>query len=413
MKDLYNLLGVDKSADDSTLKKAYRKMAVKHHPDKGGDEQNFKDISEAYEVLSDPNKRKTYDLGGYEALEGGGMGSGGNPFSAFESMFGNMSGGMPGMDSMPNVFMSGGNPFENMMGMSGQMSGQMNGHNQRNQNPVKIHNVDVTLDDLYIGAKKMIKVETHHKCNDCNGNGYLTNGKQLCEGCQGNKYVSQTIRMGPMIQQSRRPCEMCQQKGYTIIPGYECKKCDMKGVIPQTKKYNLNINKGNVDGKDIELKGKGDYIPELDVQGDLVIRLKEVMHDRFQRKNNDLFISVKLSLEEALCGTTFKLKHLNDKHIYINIDKIIKPEYIMKCNGLGMPLLTDDGIIKGDLLIQFEVIYPFRLTSEQKSILKEVFKVEDKYNDKESYNIEYYKTIDELNSSDREEMPQGVQCAQQ
>ena len=88
MKDLYGLLDVDKSADDSTLKKAYRKMAVKHHPDKGGDEQNFKDISEAYEVLSDPNKRKTYDLGGYEALEGGGMG--GNPFSAFESMFGSM-----------------------------------------------------------------------------------------------------------------------------------------------------------------------------------------------------------------------------------------------------------------------------------------------------------------------------------
>ena len=117
MKDLYTTLGVDKSADDSTLKKAYRKMAVKHHPDKGGDEQKFKDISEAYDILSDPNKRKTYDLGGYDALEGGS--NMGDPFGVFESMFGGM--GMSGMaEGMPGVFMSGGNPFENMMGSNKQ-----------------------------------------------------------------------------------------------------------------------------------------------------------------------------------------------------------------------------------------------------------------------------------------------------
>ena len=272
MKDLYGLLGVDKNADNSVLKKAYRKLAIKHHPDKGGDEQKFKDISEAYDVLSDPNKRKTYDLGGYEALDGSG---GGNPFSAFESMFG---GGMPGM---PDIFSGGmGNPFDGMMGMGA--------NSRRQQNPVKIHDVEVTLDDLYIGSKKTISVKTNHKCIDCSGNGYLNNGKQLCDECHGTKYVTQTVRMGPMIQQSRRPCDMCKQKGYTIISGYECQKCNQSGVVPHIKKYNLNIKKGNVDGKDIELKGKGDYIPELDVQGDLIIRLKEVNHERFQRKNNDL-----------------------------------------------------------------------------------------------------------------------------
>ena len=149
MKDLYGLLDVDKSADDSTLKKAYRKLAVKHHPDKGGDEQKFKDISEAYDILSDPNKRKTYDLGGYEALDG----NSGNPFSAFESMFGgsmgSMSGmpgmtgmsGMPGMPDMSDIF--GG------MGMGGQ-----NNQNMRQQNPVKIHNVEVTLDELQAGYSR-------------------------------------------------------------------------------------------------------------------------------------------------------------------------------------------------------------------------------------------------------------------
>ena len=394
MKDLYGLLEVDKNVDDNTLKKAYRKMAVKHHPDKGGDEQKFKDISEAYEILNNPNKRKTYDLGGYDALEGGGMG---DPFGAFEGMFGNMTGGMPG------VFMSGGNPFENMMG----------GMGPNRQNNIKVHDVEVTLDDLYVGVKKIIKVDCNHKCNDCNGKGYLENGKQLCNECQGSKFVNQTVRMGPMIQHTRRPCHVCNQKGYTIIPGYECQKCDMKGIISQTKRYNLNIKKGNVNGKDIDLKGKGDYNPELDIIGDLKIRLREVEHPKFQRKNNDLYINLDLPLEEALCGTTYKLKHLNDKDIYIDIDKIIKPGYVMKCNGLGMPLLTENDIIYGDLLINFNIVFPYKLNNNQKEVLKKVFDLKDIYNDKESHNIEYYKNIDELNGEMHDDMPQGVQCAQQ
>ena len=411
MKDLYKLLGVDKSADDNTLKKAYRKLAMKHHPDKGGDEKKFKDISEAYEILSDPNKRKTYDLGGYEALDGGGIG-GGNPFDIFESMFGSqgmggMPGGMPGMASMGG--MPGG--IFNLSDMMGGSMGSMGSRGQ--QNTVRVEKIDVTLDDLYIGATKMVKINTNTKCKHCNAKGYLQNGKQLCGTCQGSKIITETVRMGPMIQQSRRPCSTCQQKGYTIIPGYECQKCDTKGVIPQTKKYNLNISKGNVSGKDIQLKGKGDYIPELDVQGDLVIQLQEVGHERFQRKNNDLFTQVDITLEEALCGTTYKLKHLNDKDIYLNIDKIIKPDYIMKVVGKGMPLLTDNGILYGDLLINFNIIFPHKLSPEKRKILKRIFNVEDKYSDREAEDIEYYKTLEELNLEGQEQGRHGVQCAQQ
>ena len=136
MKDLYSTLGVDKSADDNTLKKAYHKMAVKHHPDKGGDEQKFKDISEAYDILSDSNKRKTYDLGGYDALEGGGGMD--NPFGVFESMFGNMAEGMGGMGGMPGVFMSGGNPFEN--------------------NPIKEYNIQQESDTVVTDDSEIMEV---------------------------------------------------------------------------------------------------------------------------------------------------------------------------------------------------------------------------------------------------------------
>ena len=411
MKDLYEILGVDKNADNNMLKKAYRKLAMKHHPDKkGGDEKKFKDISEAYEILSDPNKRKTYDLGGYEALDGSGGMSTGNPFDIFESMFGSSGmGGMPGgMGGMPGGM--GGMPG-GIFNLSDMMGGSMGSRGQHNT--VRIEKIGVTLDDLYIGATKMIKINTNVKCKHCNAKGYLQNGKQLCDTCQGSKIITETVRMGPMIQQSRRPCPTCQQKGYTIIPGYECQKCDTKGVISQTKKYNLNISKGNVSGKDIQLKSKGDYIQELDVQGDLVIQLQEEEHERFQRKNNDLFISVDIPLEEALCGTIYKLKHLNNTDIYLNIDKIIKPNYIMKVIGKGMPLLTDNGIIYGDLLVHFNLIFPYRLTPEERSALKDIFKIENKYSNKEAHDIEYYKNIEDLNNEVHEKEAQGVQCAQQ
>ena len=409
MKDLYGLLEVDKNADDGTLKKAYRKLAVKHHPDKGGDEKMFKDISEAYDILSDKKKRKRYDLGGYEALEGGLQG--GNPSDIFESMFGMGTGGMSNMGG--NVFMSdmmgsmNGNPFENMMG-------SMNGGTNK-KNPLKIHDVEVTLDDLYTGTKKLVKLQTDIKCEKCDANGYFKNGKELCNTCHGSKIITETRRMGPMIQSSKRPCNNCDGKGYTIISGYECKKCNMKGVISNTKKYNLNISKGTINGKEIDLKGKGDYIPELDVNGDLKIRLHEVKHERFQRINNDLFITLDIKLEEALCGTTYKLLHLNDKYVYINIDKIIKPDFVMKCNKLGMPLQTDNGLLYGDLLLHFNIIYPTKLSVEQKNKCKEIFNVVDEFIDKESHDLEYYKTVDDLNNDNMNEHQgqQGQQCTQQ
>ena len=262
MKDLYKILDVNKSSTSNDIKRAYKKMAFKHHPDKGGTEEKFKEISEAYEILSDDQKRKRYDVGGYDSVQ---QSDGGNPMDMFNNLFG--GGGM-----MFN--MMGGNPFTEMMGQSKQPS-------------VKTEYIDVTLDDLYTGAKKTKIIETTIKCLDCSGNGYLQNGKQMCSACNGTKMIVQTMQMGPMIQQSRRPCHVCYQKGYTIIPGYECNSCKCTGTKKVKKKYNLNINKGNVSGKDIQLKGKGDYIPDIDVQGDLLIQLREVPYENFNRKNSD------------------------------------------------------------------------------------------------------------------------------
>ena len=391
MKDLYKILDIDKSSTTNDIKRAYKKMAFKHHPDKGGTEEKFKEISEAYEILSDNQKRKRYDLGGYDSVQQSG---GGNPMDMFNNLFGG-GGMMGGMFNMSD--MMGGNPFAEMMG----------GHQQRAN--IRVEKIDVTLDDLYTGAKKTKIIETSIKCVGCLGNGYLQNGKQMCSACNGTKVIVQTMQMGPMIQQSRRPCHVCLQKGYTIIPGYECSSCNSTGTKKVKKKYNLNVNKGNVSGKDIQLKGKGDYIPELDVQGDLVIQLQEVPHERFKRKNNDLFVEAPISVQEALCGTTYPLKYLNNTEIYLNIDKCIQPDYIMRVPGKGMPLLTENGILYGDLLVLFKVQFPLSISRELRSSLRDVFKIEDLHSDKESLDIEYYKKMDEV----EEEQEGGVQCVQQ
>ena len=392
MKDLYKILQINKSSTSNDIKRAYKKMAFMHHPDKGGTEEKFKEISEAYEILIDDQKRKRYDLGGYDSVQQSG---GGNPMDIFNDLFGGrgarMMGGMFNMSDMMS-----GNPFAEMMG-----------HQQKAN--IRVEKIDVTLDDLYMGTKKTKIIETSIKCVDCSGNGYLKNGKQMCSACNGTKVIVQTMQMGPMIQQSRRPCHVCLQKGYTIIPGYECKSCNSTGTTKVKKKYNLNVNKGNVSGKDIQLKGKGDYIPELDVQGDLVIQLLEVPHKRFKRKNNDLFVEAPISVQDALCGTIYPLKYLNNTEIYLNIDKCIQPDYIMRVTGKGMPLLTETGILYGDLLVLFKIQFPMSISRELRSSLRDVFKIENIHSNKESLDIEYYKKINEM----EEEQEGGVQCVHQ
>ena len=186
MKDLYKILEVDKSSSTNDIKRAYKKMAFKHHPDKGGTEEKFKEISEAYEILSNDQKRKRYDVGGFDSVQQGDIG---NPMDIFNNLFGGGGGMMGGMFNMSDIM--GGNPFAEMMG----------GQQRAN---IRVEKIDVTLDDLYMGAKKTKIIETSIKCMGCSGNGYLQNGKQICSACNGTKVIVQTMQMGPILQLSRR-----------------------------------------------------------------------------------------------------------------------------------------------------------------------------------------------------------------
>ena len=175
MKDLYDILKIDRNASKKEIAKAYKRLAVINHPDKGGSEDKFKEISEAYSILSDPNKKKVYDLGGYESVSSGFTSSA--PFEMFNQFF-------EGGSFSTNIFDSGifKEPDNN-----------------------KTVNLDVTVFDLYTGCKKSIDITTKNKCTKCNGLGCKPNGKELCKKCNGSKFISATKSLGPFIQSTKIP----------------------------------------------------------------------------------------------------------------------------------------------------------------------------------------------------------------
>ena len=196
-------------------------------------------------------------------------------------------------------------------------------------------------------------------------------------------------------------------------PECECSNCSGKGYTIKESKYNLKINKGNIDGKEIILKGKGDYIPEINKTGNLIIQLNELNHNKYQRLNNDLYIEENITLIESLCMDYYKLEYLNNQDIYIKIEKLLDPNYIMIIENKGMPLLVenDNNIVYGNLLIKFKIKYPNNLDNEKKIKIKEILGYENKIEveDSDTFIMDKYRLIDEEDTREDE----NVQCRQQ
>jgi len=253
----YDLLGVDKNATDSEIKKAYRKLAMKHHPDKGGDPDKFKEMTAAHTVLSDPDKRKLYDMGGEDAVENGGGGGG---------------------DDLMDMMFGGG--------------GRRGGNKGPKKGQDVVRPLPVSLEDIYMGVTKKLRITRQTIDKEA--------GVKKCQTCGGQGVVVRTIRMGPMIQQMQQPCSACEGQGYT----YKMKRT--------TEVLEVNVNKGAADGHKITFHNKADEIPDGDA-GDVVFVLKEKPHDVFKRHGADLYIKRKISLVEALCGFTMELKKLDGR----------------------------------------------------------------------------------------------------
>ncbi|KAG8097673.1 hypothetical protein GUJ93_ZPchr0013g34713 [Zizania palustris] len=370
----YEILGVPKSASQDDLKKAYRKAAIKNHPDKGGDPEKFKELAQAYEVLSDPEKREIYDQYGEDALKEG-MGGGGShadPFDIFSSFFGSSFGG-------------GG--------------GSSRGRRQRRGDDV-IHPLKVSLEDVYNGTSKKLSLSRNVLCSKCKGKSgllpipvnhafsqscsltllldYFSKGSKSgasmrCPGCQGSGMKVTIRQLGPsMIQQMQQPCNECKGTGESINEKDRCPGCKGDKVTPEKKVLEVHVEKGMQHNQKITFPGEADEAPDT-VTGDIVFVLQQKDHAKFKRKGDDLFYEHTLSLTEALCGFQFALTHLDNRQLLIksNPGEVVKPDQFKAINDEGMPMYQRP-FMKGKLYIHFTVEFPDSLAPEQCKALEAV-----------------------------------------
>jgi len=340
--ELYNILGVSKKATTKEINKAYRMKALKNHPDKGGDEEVFKKIAGAYEILKDEEKRQVYDRHGLEGLkaQNEGMSSGGIPRDIFDLFTNRFSGGMFG-------------EFNNMHPNSR--------HNhQRMQKGATVNvELEVPLEQMYIGAIRKLRLKKNIICPSCEGIGSKSKKLLNCLHCHGLGRQTQIRQMGPMRQVITSNCSYCRGKGKSIKINDICQKCRGKTVIRGANILKIEIKKGMKQGEVILFKEESDQEPGI-ISGDIIVRIKEKKHDKFIRKGDNLIFKKSISLRESLCGCSFSIKLLNDNVILVKTEKgeIIKPSQFKKISNYGMP--RRDGS-NGDMYIKFKIIFPNKI----------------------------------------------------
>ncbi|WVQ78454.1 hypothetical protein IAT38_000540 [Cryptococcus sp. DSM 104549] len=341
----YDLLGVQPGADANEIKKSYRKNALKHHPDKGGDPEHFKEMTHAYEVLSDDQQRAIYDQAGEAGLSGqGGMGGGVDPQDLFSQLFGGGGG-----------FFGGG------------------GGGRRDPGPRRgrdlVHRISVSLEDLYKGKVQKLALSKSVICKGCEGRGGKSGAVQTCTGCQGRGVKVMLRQLGPMMQQIQQPCGECEGTGEMMNPKDRCKTCSGKKTTSERKVLEVHIDKGMKSGQQIKFAGESDQAPGT-VPGDVIIVLEEKPHPHFQRKGDDLFYEAKIDLLTALAGGDFAIEHLDDRALHVTIvpGEVIKPGALKVITGQGMPSYRHHEL--GDLYVRLTVNFPETVTPEAIPLLE-------------------------------------------
>lgn len=331
----YDLLGLKPNCTGDEIKKAYRKLALKYHPDKNpGAEETFKKLSRAYETLQDPEKRRIYDQHGEQGLSE--MGSGGgfhSPMDIFNMFFG----------------------------------GSSKPHGPRRGKDVYFQ-MGVTLEQLYNGYTKKLSINKKKCCDKCNGSGSKTgNPPEKCKNCKGQGLVVKIERLGPgFVQQSQEYCSDCDGKGEKINEKDRCKQCNGQRFVVKSDILEVHIDKGMPDGHKITFSGEGDWAPNIE-PGDIIVVLEEKAHSRFKRVNTlNLVTKVSLTLTEALCGFQKVITTLDDRKLLISTipGEVIKNGDIKCIMGEGMPTWKNP-FEKGKLIVEFTVVFPENLEPEQ------------------------------------------------
>ena len=363
-RDYYEILGVAKNADETELKKAYRKMALKYHPDKNpGDkaaEEHFKEAAEAYEVLSNPDKRSQYDRFGHEGVRGtGGGGAGGF-----------------GM-SMEDIFSQFGDIFGDAFGNFGSF-GFGTGTREKQKRTTRGTNlrvkVNLTLEEIAHGVEKKIKVTKYVSCDQCRGTGAEGGSSyQACSTCRGSGHVTRVTSTFLGQMQTTSTCPNCGGEGQIITN--RCMKCSGHGIINGEEVIAIKIPAGVSEGMQLSLNGKGNAAARGGIPGDLIVLIEEEKHPYLKREDQNLIYEHYISLPDAALGTSIDVPTIDGK-ARIKIPPGTQPGKVLRLKDKGIPVLNGYGQ-RGDQLVNIQVWVPKALTREEKEMMEKLMSSEN------------------------------------
>ena len=364
-RDYYEVLGVDKKASADEIKSAYRKLALKWHPDRwvnGTDaekktaEDHFKEAAEAYSILSDPDKRAKYDQFGFAADQMGG-GAGGFDF-----------GGMDINDFLRNIF-GGGFGFD-----FGGFSGFGGGASEPQQRVLRGRDirtsVKLTLEEIAAGCVKEVTIERNRPCPECNGKGAKSDADiKTCPTCGGQGRVRQQTRSLFGMGYTVGTCPQCQGVGKIITN--PCRRCGGTGLERRRETVRVTIPAGVEDGMQITVRGEGHAAPQGGVNGDLLVVINEITHPQLQRDGNNLFYTRIISVMDAMLGCEVSIPCLDGSY-KVKVEPGTQSGTVVKLRGKGLPSVQGYGRGTGDLYVKFQVWVPHKLSRQERELLEQL-----------------------------------------
>ena len=359
-RDYYEVLEVSKSASVEEIKKAYRKKAIQYHPDKNPDdkeaEDKFKEAAEAYDVLSDEQKRRRYDQFGHAGLggaSGGGFGGGMSMediFSQFGDLFGGHFGGFGGFGG-----------FGSSRGRAVQRGADLR---------VK---VKLTLKEIATGVEKKIKVKKYVSCAKCHGSGAEDERSIVsCSTCGGSGYMTRVTNTILGQMQTQSTCQTCGGSGKTIVK--KCVECNGEGIVRAEEVITLNIPAGVAEGMQLSMSGKGNAARRGGINGDLLVVVEEERHPELIRDDNDLIYNLLLTVPQAVLGDSVEVPTVDGK-VKVKIDQGTQPGKVLRLRNKGLPSVNSYGT--GDLLVNVSVYIPEKLSATEKETMKDMAESEN------------------------------------
>lgn len=362
-RDYYEVLGVDKNASEDEIKKAYRKLAIKYHPDKNPDDKNaeekFKEAAEAYDVLHDPNKRKQYDQFGFDGPAGmggfGGFGGGASmDMDDIFSMFGDIFGGHGG--------------FSGFSGFGGGSRGRQ--HAQFRGSDLRLK-VRLTLQEIATGITKKFKLKKDVTCTHCHGTGAESgSGTETCPTCHGQGIVTKTVRTMLGMMQTQSECPTCHGEG-TVIKN-PCHTCNGTGITKGEEVVEIKIPAGVAEGMVVNVPGKGNAGKRNGITGDIQVYIEEEPNDTFVRDGNDLIYNELLDFPTAALGGNLEIPLVDGGKVRMKVAPGTQPGTALRLRGKGLPSVQGYGSGVGDLIVNLSVYVPKTLSSEEKASLEKL-----------------------------------------